>query len=160
MALNERKQLETAHRLYFAGRVGSYLATVEWRDLRGLYQTLLQNGVTDVLPDELVDGDAVRMAREYLKLLKVQESDKKSAMLIAQIGLHAQPVLDAFLRNDGSGHRLTQPLNASEAAAVAGIAEETIEHTLARLFLRLGPPPETAEIDYTPAGRGGGGAQQ
>ncbi|MGZ9931197.1 hypothetical protein ACXNSR_15045 [Streptomyces sp. NC-S4] len=40
------------------------------------------------------------------------------------------------------------------------VAEQTMEHTLARLFLRLGPPPEPSGINYEPAGRGGGGVQQ
>ncbi|MET9141997.1 hypothetical protein [Streptomyces parvulus] len=53
-----------------------------------------------------------------------------------------------------------QRLGPEEIENVAPAAEETIDHTLARLFLRLGPPPEANELDYTPAGRGGGGAQQ
>jgi hypothetical protein len=51
-------------------------------------------------------------------------------------------------------------LGREEIEDVAPAAEETIDHTLARLFLRLGPPPESTTLDYTPAGRGGGGAQQ
>ncbi|WP_329276977.1 hypothetical protein [Streptomyces sp. NBC_01451] len=54
----------------------------------------------------------------------------------------------------------SQPLGHEELEVVAPAAEETIEHTLARLFLLLGPPPEPTELDYTPAGSGGGGAQQ
>lgn len=53
-----------------------------------------------------------------------------------------------------------QPLGSEEVEVVAPAAEETIEHTLARMFLRLGPPPEPTELDYTPAGTGGGGVQQ
>ncbi|MFI1173378.1 serine/threonine-protein kinase [Streptomyces melanogenes] len=45
-------------------------------------------------------------------------------------------------------------------AAVAKTAAETLEHTLARLFVRLGSPPEPTELDYTPAGTGDGGTQQ
>lgn len=48
----------------------------------------------------------------------------------------------------------------ADREAVAPLAEETIEHTLARLFLRLGPPPEPTENHFVPAGNGGGGAQQ
>lgn len=58
------------------------------------------------------------------------------------------------------GRLLDQPLGPEEAEAVAPTAEETIEHTMARMFMRLGPPPEPTELDYTPAGSGGGGAQQ
>ncbi|MGW9029138.1 hypothetical protein ACWGQ5_34415 [Streptomyces sp. NPDC055722] len=57
-------------------------------------------------------------------------------------------------------HLFDQPLGREEIEAVAPIAEETIEHTLARMFMRLGPPPEPTELDYTPSGSGGGGAQQ
>lgn len=53
-----------------------------------------------------------------------------------------------------------QPLGPEDAEAAAPAAEQTIEHALARLFLRLGPPPEPTELDYSPAGSGGGGAQQ
>lgn len=53
-----------------------------------------------------------------------------------------------------------QPLGPEEAEAVAPAAKETLEDSLARLFIRLGPPPEPTNLDYTPAGRGGGGATQ
>ncbi|GHF99958.1 hypothetical protein GCM10018777_08110 [Streptomyces albogriseolus] len=53
-----------------------------------------------------------------------------------------------------------QPISPDDASSVAPVAEETIENALARLFIRLGPPPETTELDYTPAGHGGGGATQ
>lgn len=53
-----------------------------------------------------------------------------------------------------------QPFGKEELDAVAPVAEETIEHTLARMFVRLGPPSEPTELNYTPAGSGGGGAQQ
>jgi EAL domain-containing protein (putative c-di-GMP-specific phosphodiesterase class I) len=46
-----------------------------------------------------------------------------------------------------------------EAAAVVRAAGE-IEHTLARLFVRLGPPPEPTGLEYTPAGSGDGGSRQ
>jgi eukaryotic-like serine/threonine-protein kinase len=51
-------------------------------------------------------------------------------------------------------------ITAEDETAVAGPAAETLEHTLARLFVRLGSPPEPSELDYTPAGTGDGGAQQ
>ncbi|MFI1606968.1 hypothetical protein ACH4YN_33285 [Streptomyces griseofuscus] len=53
-----------------------------------------------------------------------------------------------------------QPIGTEAAEEVAPVAEQTIEHTLARMFMRLGPPPEPTELDYESAGSGGGGAQQ
>ncbi|MEU0656077.1 hypothetical protein ABZ485_28065 [Streptomyces albogriseolus] len=53
-----------------------------------------------------------------------------------------------------------QPLGPEDAEAVAPAAKATLDDSLARLFIRLGPPPEPTHLDYTPAGRGGGGATQ
>ncbi|KOU31092.1 hypothetical protein ADK52_03660 [Streptomyces sp. WM6372] len=39
-------------------------------------------------------------------------------------------------------------------------AADTLNHTLARLFLRLGPPPAPTEHDYAPVGGGGDGGAQ
>jgi hypothetical protein len=39
-------------------------------------------------------------------------------------------------------------------------SEGSLEHALALLFIRLGPPPEPTEVDYVPVSNGGGGAQQ
>ncbi|WP_228978572.1 hypothetical protein [Streptomyces sp. DH12] len=50
--------------------------------------------------------------------------------------------------------------SAEDRAAVAATSGSSIDHALAMLFLRLGPPPEPTELDYTSAGNGGGGAQQ
>ncbi|MFE6223046.1 hypothetical protein [Streptomyces sp. NPDC057854] len=47
-----------------------------------------------------------------------------------------------------------------ELAKVADSSEGTIDHALAMMFIRLGPPPEPTEVDYAPASSGGGGAQQ
>ncbi|MFF0216142.1 hypothetical protein [Streptomyces vinaceus] len=51
-------------------------------------------------------------------------------------------------------------LTAEDVNTVAPAAEVTIESSLARLFLRLGPPPQASEVDFMPAGRDGGGAQK
>lgn len=51
-------------------------------------------------------------------------------------------------------------LSEDEEATAVSPAAETLEHTLARLFVRLGSPPEPTELDCTPAGTGDGGAQQ
>ncbi|MEU5314379.1 hypothetical protein [Streptomyces sp. NPDC021562] len=61
---------------------------------------------------------------------------------------------------DGGEHGESGPLPTEEAQLVAGAAANTINHTLARLFLRLGPPPESANGDFMPVSSGGGGAQQ
>lgn len=55
---------------------------------------------------------------------------------------------------------LVPSLGLEGSDAVAHVAEETIEHAMARMFLRLGPPPESTELDYVPAGSDGGGAHQ
>ncbi|MFI1535524.1 hypothetical protein [Streptomyces anandii] len=51
-------------------------------------------------------------------------------------------------------------LSQEEIQAATPAAEATVERSLAALFLRLGPPPAPTEIDFTPVGHGGGGAQQ
>ncbi|MFI5689318.1 hypothetical protein [Streptomyces sp. NPDC051636] len=43
-----------------------------------------------------------------------------------------------------------------DAAEAAG----TLDSAMARLFVRLGPPPEPSSLDYEPVGSGGGGTQQ
>ncbi|MEV6738697.1 hypothetical protein AB0N14_17880 [Streptomyces sp. NPDC051104] len=51
-----------------------------------------------------------------------------------------------------------------EEAAIADedalAAVGTVDAALARLFVRLGPPPEPSSLDYAPIGGDGGGAQQ
>lgn len=54
----------------------------------------------------------------------------------------------------------TEPPTVEEASAVAPTSAKSLDHALAVLFIRLGPPPEPAENDYAPASNGGGGAQQ
>ncbi|MEV6551083.1 serine/threonine-protein kinase [Streptomyces sp. NPDC051597] len=49
-----------------------------------------------------------------------------------------------------------EPYDADEDAAPAAA---TLDEALARLFLRLGPPPESAEREIQPVGSDGGGAQ-
>lgn len=56
--------------------------------------------------------------------------------------------------------RAEEPLTDSESAEVALTSGTTLDHALARLFLRLGPPPEATARDYEPASSGDGGAQQ
>ncbi|WP_327674762.1 hypothetical protein [Kitasatospora sp. NBC_00458] len=56
--------------------------------------------------------------------------------------------------------RPDEPPAPGGATELTRAAEETLDHTLARLFVRLGPPPEPTGNDYLPAGAGGGGAHQ
>jgi diguanylate cyclase (GGDEF)-like protein/PAS domain S-box-containing protein len=55
--------------------------------------------------------------------------------------------------------RAYAPHSQDEADTVARAAGE-LEHALARLFARLGPPPEPTAPVYDPAGSGDGGARQ
>ncbi|MFD9503915.1 hypothetical protein [Streptomyces sp. NPDC060035] len=63
----------------------------------------------------------------------------------------AQRALPAGLRDffidDPEGH----------SADVAAPAADALNHALARLFLRLGPPPTPSDNDYVPVGGGGDG---
>lgn len=68
------------------------------------------------------------------------------------------------------GDATQQLMPAGAAGIVAGaevpaaeevvLAGDTLEHTLARLFVRLGPPPEPTSRDYAPVGAGDGGAAE
>ncbi|MER5904365.1 hypothetical protein ABT150_30400 [Streptomyces mirabilis] len=53
-----------------------------------------------------------------------------------------------------------EDLTLDERQRLAAQTASTISHTLALLFLRLGPPPEGASGDASPVTSGGGGAQQ
>ncbi|WP_411092302.1 hypothetical protein [Streptomyces sp. 049-1] len=52
------------------------------------------------------------------------------------------------------------PLSADEERLVAGISAHTINLTMARMFLRLGPPPTGAHGDLVPASNGDGGTER
>ncbi|OUD00336.1 hypothetical protein [Streptomyces swartbergensis] len=53
-----------------------------------------------------------------------------------------------------------QDLSPEEQKLVADRTASTINHTLAMLFLRLGPPPEATNGDFSPVTSGGGGVRQ
>ncbi|MFJ4008199.1 hypothetical protein [Streptomyces sp. NPDC090026] len=57
---------------------------------------------------------------------------------------------------DGTESSATRNAVDEEVAA----ASENLEHTLARLFVRLGPPPEPSGLGSGPSGSGGGGEQR
>ncbi|MBO8189253.1 hypothetical protein [Streptomyces spirodelae] len=66
---------------------------------------------------------------------------------------------EALLVADDEEDPLPQ-ISEKEAAAVGSEAGKSLEYALARLFLRLGPPPEPTAVEYAPASSGGGGTQQ
>lgn len=51
-------------------------------------------------------------------------------------------------------------LTDEQQSTVASTSNRTIDHALARLFMRLGPPPEGSDLDYVPTVSGDGGAAQ
>ncbi|MFI6875476.1 hypothetical protein ACIBL6_18745 [Streptomyces sp. NPDC050400] len=51
-------------------------------------------------------------------------------------------------------------LSWNESAEAAPPSADALDHALARLFLRLGPPPEPTQTDHTPSYSGGGGAHE
>jgi hypothetical protein len=53
-----------------------------------------------------------------------------------------------------------EDLSLDERRRLAAATASTINHTLARLFLRLGPPPAGTSEEFNPVTSGGGGAQQ
>ncbi|MFD4955187.1 hypothetical protein [Streptomyces sp. NPDC058451] len=53
-----------------------------------------------------------------------------------------------------------EALSPDEKERLAWDTAATINQTLARLFLRLGPPPEGASGDFTPVPSGGGGGAE
>ncbi|MGW2932800.1 hypothetical protein ACWDA7_13255 [Streptomyces sp. NPDC001156] len=120
--------------IHLSGETYVFLPKQEWNSDRLLYDATTEEEVVQ----------AYRNARELLD--QVDAETHLSAQL-------------RFYRNK-LARLLEQPLGREEIEAVAPTAEQTIEHTLARMFMRLGPPPEPTELDYTPAGSGGGGAQQ
>ncbi|MEU5243662.1 hypothetical protein AB0G81_06015 [Streptomyces asoensis] len=130
-----------------------------------LWSALFSEGLTERIPlsPDLTDPALITVAIFQHLEMRIEDDPKLQAEVQQ---MHADVV--AALRPDiaraassTSRRRLKdQPLGPEEVEDVAPAAEETIDHTLARLFLRLGPPPEASELDYTPAGRGGGGAHQ
>ncbi|MDV9188467.1 hypothetical protein R6L23_09610 [Streptomyces sp. SR27] len=81
--------------------------------------------------------------------------------------LRALRMLQVSLEQDGFRGRQRSPLDeapsqlsSEERSEVASASGASIDHALAMLFIRLGPPPEETELDYAPASSGGGGAQQ
>ncbi|WP_159038826.1 hypothetical protein [Streptomyces sp. NRRL B-1140] len=155
-----RQDLEAARRIY------RFITRNDPKPTLGdLWSALVSEGLTERVPlgPDLTDPALVTLAvfrhleervhDDVVLLNEVQEMQGAvvSALrhdLIAATSSRAKPQLGG------------QPLGREEIEDVAPAAEETIDHTLARLFLRLGPPPESTTLDYTPAGRGGGGAQQ
>ncbi|MGT2532775.1 DUF6232 family protein [Streptomyces nojiriensis] len=53
-----------------------------------------------------------------------------------------------------------EPLGRRDAEAVASSAGQSLDRTMAWMFVRLGPPPEPTATSYTSVADGGGGAQR
>ncbi|MFE6049153.1 serine/threonine-protein kinase [Kitasatospora sp. NPDC056446] len=84
-------------------------------------------------------------------------------VLSAVLALSAPPALSAASAAPAPGgpeRPPDPPLNANGEAAVAAVAGDSLAHALARLFIRLGPPPEALRPDRAPAGTGDGGMGQ
>lgn len=124
---------------------------------------LLEEGLIDHLSvgerEALPISDLVREAANQLDQ---RHAAALAAFLVAEEGKRLSKIRDSARAIDSRdlGTRTTEVLRPEDIAFAAPAAEETIEHTLARLFLRIGPPPEPTEFDYEPVGSGGGGAQQ
>ncbi|MGW1554721.1 hypothetical protein [Streptomyces sp. NPDC002346] len=68
--------------------------------------------------------------------------------------------LDADWDDDTEGSDSLEALTPEERQILARQTASTINHTLAQLFLRLGPPPAGTNGSFSPVTSGGGGAQQ
>ncbi|MGP3990804.1 hypothetical protein [Streptomyces sp. 3N207] len=71
----------------------------------------------------------------------------------------AHTLYEALPIEEDEGEALPD-ITEEEAAAVGSEAGTSLEYALARLFLRLGPPPEPTAVEYAPASSGGGGTPQ
>ncbi|MFE9309662.1 hypothetical protein ACIQCF_26125 [Streptomyces sp. NPDC088353] len=68
--------------------------------------------------------------------------------------------LDADSDDGATSSEAYEALSREEQQLLARQTASTINHTLARLFLRLGPPPQGTTGGFNPVTSGGGGAQQ
>ncbi|WP_329056531.1 hypothetical protein OG511_02580 [Streptomyces sp. NBC_01453] len=103
-------------------------------------------------------SDAVQREREQYRMLRQQEAELRLLLSHAATDageVEAHPELVELLSRGAE-----ESLTARQSAEVAHTSGTTLDHALARLFLRLGPPPEPTENNYAPASSGDGGAQQ
>ncbi|MER8028559.1 hypothetical protein ABTZ78_06245 [Streptomyces bauhiniae] len=112
----------------------------------------------DVAPER--EDDAAEVAKIFVQRLNLLALDIHQRRELQNLSMQVRDVLSRRPWTDSSEADSDQPYASADVKEAAIAAEETIEHALARLFLRLGPPPESTDVDFMPAGRGGGGAQQ
>ncbi|WP_329128424.1 hypothetical protein OG727_24200 [Streptomyces caniferus] len=106
------------------------------------------------------EKDAAEVAVLFTERLNLLALDIDQRREMKQLSQQIREVLSQHPWVPAAEPESSQPHDPEDVKSAALAAEETVEHTLARLFLRLGPPPESTDVDYIPAGRGGGGAQQ
>ncbi|WP_282793073.1 hypothetical protein [Streptomyces sp. CC224B] len=94
----------------------------------------------------------------YLPRLKLSASDIDPTAGLASLAISYRGLVSAV--EDEEDLTRKEEITAEEAQLAADAAAKMINKVLARLFLRLGPPPENASGDYMPVSSGGGGAQQ
>ncbi|MEU6071247.1 hypothetical protein ABZ864_44125 [Streptomyces sp. NPDC047082] len=132
------------------------LATGDLVSNRDLHKALAANRHEKESPDGSADPP-------YVMLVGETGTGKTSlvALLAAAQAAAQQAAGDPTAeRTPAISSGLGDDLSPAEAEMVVAASAAAINHTLARLFLRLGPPPEGADGDITPVSSGGGGAQQ
>ncbi|MFF3710868.1 hypothetical protein [Streptomyces phaeochromogenes] len=96
------------------------------------------------------------MRRQIADTLGVEEEETDP-----DLSASGNPVLNQLpVRRPKRKAPQPQTMRLKDAEAAAPAATTTIDHALARLFIRLGPPPVPTAPDHVPAGSNGGGAQQ
>ncbi|MEU4168415.1 hypothetical protein AB0F46_16265 [Streptomyces sp. NPDC026665] len=140
----------------------------------GLMAHMIHHDIIRFIPQSH-SYDSVEMARSAFDAMAVCVADDLNAYeTVDRMRSQIRDILDSFPpdRKRGSSKSAIgqwgqavaglrqQRLGPEDVEVAAPAAEEAIDHELARLFLRLGPPPEPTSHDYTSTGTDGGGAQQ
>ncbi|QOV38781.1 hypothetical protein IM697_10605 [Streptomyces ferrugineus] len=121
------------------------------------------NEIAVIVADDLPSYEAVDKARARARASLADYPPREPGSL-SHDPLVIAALRDSVIRNQRRSQADpdfdVRHLDAEEIRTAAAKAEETIEHTLARLFLRLGPPPESTGLNFSPVESGGGGARQ
>ncbi|MEU2951047.1 serine/threonine-protein kinase [Streptomyces xanthochromogenes] len=111
-----------------------------------------------------VNMEAARSITHHMRVAAEAASDAyrslrgEMADAASQREMDRDPVLGSGVALVGAYHLTSRSeLHAMDEDAAPAAA--TLDEALARLFLRLGPPPESAEMEIAPVGSDGGGAQ-
>lgn len=136
----------------------AYMARVIGPDRRA--RKALLNAYTNALklnklPD--MEGSWDSWPTQNLQNPQTREDAPKLVFYRETSGLMAQYIEIPVRVPSGSD---VEPLTDEEASTVSATSAQSLDHALAMLFIRLGPPPEPSAIDYAPASKGGGGIQQ